>query len=170
MKSRIDAFNRALGHGQPVAFDTCAVLYYLGEVAPWFELVDPIIETALDGRRSIHMSSIVQLELLVRPIRVGDQQEAQRVLALTEREQGVVLTEIDRPTLMTAAAIRAHAGLKLGDALIAASAARWGCPVLVGNDKRFRSLNALATMPPLAGEIQAHMPKYIHLDDYVDVA
>ncbi len=170
MSQGLDAFRLALRAQRVVAMDTSACIYYLGGVEPWFSIIDSCMEDVLARRRELRVSAIVQLELLVGPIRSGDQGEAQRVLELTERRPNVHLVDIDRATVWLAASVRAQVGLKLADSIVTASAALSGCDALIGNDKRFRDIAGIGDAPHAMAARTVRFPQYIHLDDYIDAA
>jgi hypothetical protein len=109
------------------------------------------------------------MELLVRPLARGDLDEEQRVIDLTERTVGVGTTLIDRDVIFAAARVRALTRLRAPDALVVGSAAVASSNAIIGNDKGFEILNKFAGVDLMgAGRHPIVMPRYIHLDDYID--
>ena len=79
------------------------------------------------------LSIITEIELLVRPLRDGAEEDVERVRALLDA-QGISVVALDREVAFAAAGIRAESGLRLPDAAIVATAIVTGCDVVVGND------------------------------------
>lgn len=81
------------------------------------------------------VSVVTEVELLIRPIRSGDEDEIERVGALLEGP-GMSVIEVDREIAKLGASIRALDRLDLPDAVIVATAMYAECDVIVGNDAR----------------------------------
>jgi len=81
----------------------------------------------------------------------------------------VTTMPIDRDSIFVAAEVRAMTGLKVPDALVVASAALSSSGAIIGNDRAFESLNRFSDVQLIgAGTRRSTMPRYIHLDDYVN--
>ena len=138
-------------------------------MVPWFEPSADLFARARRGSLRIELSAVVQLELLVGPLAQSNVDEQQDVLDLTERTVGVATIPIDRDSIFVAAEVRAMTGLKVPDALVVASAALSLSDAIIGNDKAFEVVNDLASVQLIgAGTRSMVMPRYIHLDDYID--
>jgi predicted nucleic acid-binding protein len=170
MGSGLDAFSARIAGERLVAVDTCACIYFLSQEAQRFALTRHLFSEAIARRRSVLLAGIVQLELLVRPFRRGDDFELSKVMRLTERTPGVRLTDMTRDTLVTAARVRAAANLRAPDAMVVASAALSGCSAIVGNDKAFRRIAQIDPQHWFGAKSPYQLPAYIHLDDYIDAA
>jgi predicted nucleic acid-binding protein len=116
----------------------------------------------------VALSSIVRLELLVQPLKTKDVLEMRRVIALTRRTQGVAVFGMTDDMVAVGAEVRARTGMKLPDALVAASAALTNCDALVGNDTQFKRLEILGDSfrSELTG-LLVRVPTYIHIDEVV---
>lgn len=76
------------------------------------------------------------MELLVKPLKEGDQWEQERIRALCDGAN-VQVFDLDRHRIApVATALRADYGLALTDATIVATALHANCDVLIGNDER----------------------------------
>ena len=170
MGSGLIAFGERLARERFVAVDTCACIYFLSQESTRIELARHLFESAIARRHSLHLAGIVQLELLVRPFRQGDDLELSRVMRLTERTPGVQLIDLTRDTLVAAARVRAAINLRAPDAMVVASAALSGCSALVGNDKAFRRIGEIGRQNWFGANSPVELPSYIHLDDYVEGA
>jgi len=131
-------------------------------------MVADIFRRAAQGQVEIVLSTIVQLELLARPVAQGDFSGVEEVLKLTEEHPNVLLRDVDRPVVFSAAWIKGKARLGTGDALVVASAALEGCDMIIGNDRQWKNLNALQGAQVAArGRNIFTVPPYLHLDDCV---
>lgn len=120
--------------------DANVFIYAVEEVAPWFRIVRPVIEGLGTGAVAAVTSAITLAEVLVRPLRDGDER-AQRAFARTVcTHGGLVVVPVSRAVLVEAARLRAASPLlKLPDAIHAATARLHGCAVLLTNDVRLRA-------------------------------
>lgn len=116
---------------RPVYLDSCLLIYLVEE--------DPVsgarVAAMLREHASGHFafSPLVRMEVLVKPIRLGD-------LALRQRYDRALdaLTLLDMPAAVydAAAILRARFGLRTPDALHLACAQHHGCDALWTNDGR----------------------------------
>jgi predicted nucleic acid-binding protein len=162
-----EAFDARVGGLRRIGLDTNACIYFLTQHEPLMEPIRHLFERADARRLAISLSRLVQMELLIHPLQHRDLREREVIIDLTERALGVETTDLTRTVLFLAAEIRAHTRLKTPDAIVVASAAVSGCEAIVGNDKRFRDVEALrGTRFLAAGSRAIAMPDYVHLDDY----
>jgi predicted nucleic acid-binding protein len=162
-----DAFEERVGGLRHISLDSCACIYLLTGTEPFTAPVRGLFERADARRLAISLSRLVQMELLVHPMRSRDLRERELIFDLTERAIGVETTDLTRSVLFLAAEIRAHTRLKTPDAIVVASAAANGCEAIVGNDKRFRDLDGLRGTRLMAmGSRVVPLPEYVHLGDY----
>jgi predicted nucleic acid-binding protein len=167
----VEALGTALAGCRRVTLDTAGCIYLLQRSSRRFELVRMLVERAARGDLTIELPGIVYLELLVRPYRSGDMTEMATIRGLTHEQPGVETVAISEHVLLASASLRALTGLKTPDALVAGSATAGESQAIIGNDRRFDVLNTLDGVELLtAGRRQLPVPKYIHLDDYVEVA
>ena len=166
-----EAFEERVGGLRHISLDSCACIYLLTRLDPFSAPIRGLFERADARRLAISLSRLVQMELLVHPMRSRDLREREIIVDLTERAIGVETTDLTRSVLFLAAEIRAHTRLKTPDAIVVASAAANGCEAIVGNDKRFRDLDALRGTRLMAmGSRAVALPDYVHLDDYAEGA
>lgn len=135
-----------------IAFDTNALIYLFEEREPHSDLVATALERVEQGHALGVVSTIVEMELLVRPLRQRDDAFVVRLDLFLRNERNLVLRNVDRAVARSAAAIRAYTGMNAPDALIAATAALEGCDAIIGNDRDFAR--------------RSEVP-YLILDDYV---
>ena len=93
-----------------------------------------MIESLVAGSRSAVLSVIVEAELLVLPLRLGNREALDRVERLLEH-QSMTILRVDRELARHAASIRARLNLRLTDSIIVATAVVSGCDAVIGNDR-----------------------------------
>ena len=136
-----------------VALDTNVVIYALEEVAPYKELVEPLFNLMERGFIVATVSTIVEAEVLVKPIRERDRLTLRKVELFFRNSPNLVIRGCDRAVARRAASVRARTPLRLPDAIVVATAVEEGCDALIGNDA-VMGHNSLGT-------------PYMRLDDYI---
>lgn len=167
MDARQRRFLEATAGFRTVAFDTNACIYYLRGEELLADLLSPLVERAVAGSLRIVLSAVVQLELLVRPYRLGDPVLIRRVLQFTERHAGIVTHPITRDVVLVTAQIRAMLRLKAPDALIAGSASVFGAEAVIGNDADFERLNGGQGIRLMTGARAHTLPRFVRLDEFL---
>jgi len=136
----------AAGRG-PVAVDTALFIYLIEEHPRFLEPVRALFARADTGEIEIVTSALTLLEVLVVPLRTGDQRLAAQYDALLTRSRGVRLVDLSRDQLRTAARLRAQYGaLRMPDALQLAAAISTGCESFVTNDRRMPAPDGLRVL------------------------
>ena len=133
----------AVGQG-PLAVDTALFIYLIEEHPRFLAPVRALFARADAGDIEIVTSALTLLEVLVVPLRAGDQALAARYDALLTRSRGVHVVDLSRDQLRAAARLRAqHGSLRTPDALQLAAAMSRGCSAFVTNDRRMPTPDGL---------------------------
>jgi len=139
-----------LQEGDVVVVDTAPLIYILEDHPRFAPLFQGLFEAADRGQLQVALSTISVAELLVGPFKEGRDALAKRYeKALGNFELIAVSSEI----AVTAARLRASTGLRLPDALQAATALEIGATALITHDRDFsklRGLNVLLGEPEIA--------------------
>lgn len=122
---------------QRVAFDTNALIYLFEDHLPHADLVAAVLGRVEQGHALGVVSTIVEMELLVRPLRQRDFAFVVGLDLFLRNERNWLVRDVDRRVARSAAEIRASTGMGTPDALIAATAALEGCDAIIGNDRGF---------------------------------
>ena len=128
-----------------VYLDSSAIIYSVERNEPYLTLLSPVWRQAEEGQFAIVCSEVAVAETLVRPIRDGNNElefAFQSVFAAPE----VQLVPVSRRLWEDAARLRADTGLKLPDAIHAATALRVDCALFVTNDTDYRRVPELPTV------------------------
>lgn len=105
--------------------------------------VRPLFEAADRGEVELVTSGVTLLEVLVVPLRAGDEALAARYEALLTRGRGLTMIPLDRPLLRAAARLRATHGVRTPDALQFAAGLRRRCACFLTNDRRLPTIPGL---------------------------
>jgi predicted nucleic acid-binding protein len=120
--------------------DTAPIIYVLEGHPRFGPRFQPIFAAHAAGRLRLAVTTIAVAEVLTGPLRAGDEALARRYRATLESWQPVAL---DIDVAESAARLRASLGLKLPDAVQAASAFAINASALVTHDRDFSRLRAL---------------------------
>jgi predicted nucleic acid-binding protein len=129
-----------LPDGALLLIDTAPIVYQLEahpEFGPRFQ---PVFDAHASGQVRFAVTTVTIAEVLTGPLRAGDEALARRYRAVLETWRVVPL---DADIAETAARLRATLGLKLPDAVQAASALAINAAALVTHDRDFDRLNGL---------------------------
>jgi predicted nucleic acid-binding protein len=130
---------RPLIAGKLVAFDTGPLIYYIEEHPDYLSPVDELFG-ALDDGAARGMTSVLTLqEVLVKPLREGRKDLAEKYKVVLTDSANVTVYDVDQSICETAARLRAkYIWLRTPDALQLATAIRHDAQIVVTNDDRWR--------------------------------
>ncbi len=120
--------------------DSAPIIYVLEGHATLAGRFRPLFEAHAAGRLRFAVTTIAMAEVLAGPLRAGAEPLVRRYRAVLESWQVVPL---DADIAEDAARLRAATGLKLADAVQAASALRINAAALVTHDRDFSRLEGL---------------------------
>jgi predicted nucleic acid-binding protein len=120
--------------------DSAPIIYVLEDHPQFGPRFAPLFAAHAAGRLRFAVTTITVAEVLVGPLRAGDDALAQRYRAILESWQPVAL---DLEIAASAARLRASLRLGLADAVQAASALAINAAALVTHDRDFSRLRAL---------------------------
>ncbi len=132
---------RLPSHGT-VYLDTSAIIYSVERHEPYLTLLAPVWQHAEAGEFVITCSELAVAETLVRPIREGHE-ELEAAFRAVFAAPEVQLIPVTLFLWEDTARVRAETGLKIPDALHAATALRAGCTLFITNDTDFRRIQEL---------------------------
>lgn len=122
--------------GRRFYLDANFFIYVLEEVEPWAEAARRIL-IALEGGECEAVTSELSLaECLVKPMELGRKEIAETYLDFLRDRPSLVIVPVSREVLIEAASLRGLSGIKLPDAIHAATALQGGCTSFLTNDER----------------------------------
>jgi len=133
------ALSQAL-HGQRVYLDSNVFIYALEGVEPWATPLREVFIAMETGQFEASTSALTLAECLVRPFALARDDLVQLYKMVFSARQGLEIAPVQSEVLVTAARLRAQLGLKLPDAIHAATAQVMGCTALLTNDTGFKRL------------------------------
>jgi len=133
--------------------DANAVIYHVERLEPYRSMSAAVWEGLERGRCRVETSELTLLEVLVKPVRDGNEALASLYREVLTGTLGLSLIPIDRETLELAARLRAEYRLRTPDAIHAATASRAGASIFFTNDLDFRRVAGLDVI--IIGEIEA---------------
>lgn len=136
----LTALERALPPGGRVAIDTAPLIYFVEEHPRYFEAVETVLRWVDSGRLEAVTSTVTLIEVLSRPIEVGDLDLSRRYVEVLTSSQGFTVRPVDVTMAVRAAELRAKYGLRTPDAIQVACAIESGCDALVTNDIKLRGV------------------------------
>ena len=124
--------------GKLVAFDTAPLIYYIEEHPDYLTLADELFEAFDKGDTRGMTSVLTLLEVLVKPLRDGRPDLADKYREVLTNSANVTIHVIDLSICETAARIRAkYTWLRAPDALQIGTAISRGAHIIVTNDERW---------------------------------
>jgi predicted nucleic acid-binding protein len=120
--------------------DSAPIIYVLEGHAKHRRRFEPLFSAHAKGAVRLAVTTIAIAEVLTGPLRAGDEALARRYRAVLQSWQVV---DLNAEIAETAARLRATLGLKLADAVQAASAAAINAHALVTHDRDFSRLASL---------------------------
>ena len=120
--------------------DSAPIIYVLEDHPQFGSRFAPLFAAHAAGRLRFAVTTITVAEVLVGPLRAGDDALAQRYRAILESWQPIAL---DLKIAASAARLRASLRLGLADAVQAASALAINAAALVTHDRDFSRLRSL---------------------------
>ena len=136
-----------------IGFDSNALVYLLEGRQPYAGYVAEIIAAMERGQTRGVLSTIVEMELLVKPLRDRNVGAQDRIELFLRQMPNLSVRPVDRVVARRAAELRARTNLSGLDAIIVATCLEDRCDAIVGNDSVIASRHL-------------GIP-YLYLDDYV---
>jgi predicted nucleic acid-binding protein len=115
------------------------IFIHIGEGYPPLQEELKALLSMIAGKQHLFVTGEITLsEVLVAPLRAGNQSYAKRYLDLISPQNGILVQPIDRAIWLKAAEIRAQSGTPLPDAVHIACAIKAECDVFLTEDKRMK--------------------------------
>ncbi len=127
-----------------VYLDANCFIYSIERIDPYRVPLDTLWQAVSGGQITVVTSELTLLEVLVKPLKVGDIATAAIFRAVLQDTPDVRMLPITLSVLEEAAKLRATQNLKTPDALHAATALLNDCAGFVTNDTAFRRVSDLS--------------------------
>lgn len=120
---------------QVVGLDTSPLIYYIEEHFSYIELLDKFFDSLRIGDFRAVTSTVTLLEVLVQPLRCGDEALAHRYNDILLSSPSITLCSVTHATAQDAAELRARHNLKTANAIQLATAIGAGALAFLTNDR-----------------------------------
>src|SRR6266516_1309501 len=132
--------------GYKVALDTSLFIYYTEEHPVYLNVIDPFFEAIKHGEITVVTSIVALLEVLVHPIRNGNEKLAQKYRDLLFKTRSLETLIFHQDIAEEAARLRAFHSIRTPDSIQMATAIVGNAPFFLTNDKRLPSLPNLKVL------------------------
>ena len=123
-----------------VYLDANGFIYSIERIDPYRSVLDTLWQTVSTRQITVVTSALTLLEVLVKPLQVGDATTATLFRTVLQHTPEVRMLPITQPVLEEAAKLRATLGLRSPDAIHVATALFHSCALMVTNDSAFRRI------------------------------
>lgn len=130
------------GHRR-IVVDSCVWIYHLESHTEWGQPAAAVLAAIEAGQCQGILSEVTLIELLVQPLRDGDDDTADEYETLITRFPNMLVAPVNRRVAVRAAALRARHGLRTPDAIILATGIEAGATLAVTNDADWRRVDGI---------------------------
>ena len=133
-------------HGKTVGLDTAPLIFYIEDHPIYADLLDPFFEAAKAGEIRIVTSILTLLEVLVHPLKRGDESLAHQYNDILLSSPHIFTIPVTPATAQAAAELRASSNLKTPDAIHLATAIHQHADAFLTNDRDFSGVKSLSIL------------------------
>jgi predicted nucleic acid-binding protein len=132
--------------GRTVALDTAPLIFFIEQRAPYVDVLRPFFQAVDRGECRVVRSVVTLLEVLVHPIRRGDEGLAQQYNDILLSSPHIMTAPVTPVTAQLAAELRAEQNLKTPDAIQLATAINHGAAAILTNDRDFGETESIKVL------------------------
>lgn len=129
--------------GKTVGLDTAPLIFYIEDHPIYADILEPFFEAVNAGDIRVVTSTVTLLEVLVQPMKHGDDSLAHRYNDILLSSPYIFTVPVTPATAQTAAELRATSKLKTPDAIHLATAINHHASDFLTNDRDFGDFDAL---------------------------
>jgi len=137
---------RAVEKHKVIALDTAPFIYYIEEVAPYADLLDPVFNLMERQALRAVTSAVTIAEILTKPFTNKNSALADEIKFALKSFASLSIASIDEKLAEGAALIRARYTIRLPDALQVAAAVQGQATLFLTNDKRTKKVDAVEVL------------------------
>ena len=139
-------FRRALEKHGVVGLDTGPIIYFIEDVAPYADLIEPLFHLLENHRLSVVTSTITLAEILTKPLADKNYALVDEIKFTLESFSKLSMVPVDERLAEAAALIRARYAIRLPDALQIAAAIQCEATLFLTNDRRMKRIDAFEVL------------------------
>ena len=137
---------RAIEKHKIIGLDTALFIYYIEDVAPFADLLDPVFSLLENHGLSAVTSTMTIAEILTKPFADKNFSLADEIKFTLHSFSSLSVASIDAKLAEAAALIRARYAIRLPDALQLAAAVQAEATLFLTNDKRVKKVEAVEVL------------------------
>jgi predicted nucleic acid-binding protein len=137
---------RAVEKHKIIGLDTAPFIYFIENVAPYADLLDPVFSLVENHALSAVTSTVTFAEILTKPFADKNFSLADEIKFTLKSFSSLSLASIDEKLGEAAALIRARYKIRLPDALQVAAAIQREATLFLTNDKRVKKVDAVEVL------------------------
>jgi predicted nucleic acid-binding protein len=138
---------RAIEKHKIIGLDTAPFIYYIEDVTPYADLLDPVFNLLENHAvRAVVTSTVTFAEILTKPFADKNFSLADEIKFTLKSFSSLSVASIDEKLGEAAALIRARYTTRLPDALQVAAAVQGEASLFLTNDKRVKKVDALEVL------------------------
>jgi predicted nucleic acid-binding protein len=137
---------RAVEKHKIIGLDTAPFIYYIEDVAPYADLLDPVFALLENHTVRVVTSTVTFAEILAKPFADKNFPLADEIKFTLKSFTSLSVVSIDEKLAETAALMRARYSIRLPDALQLAAAIQGEATLFLTNDKRVKKLDTVQVL------------------------
>jgi len=141
-------FRRAIEKHQIVGLDTAPLIYFIEDVEPYADLLEPAFDLLGNQRLRAVTSTITLAEILSKPLVEKKYGLVDEIKFTLKSFSTLTMFAVDEKLAEAAALVRVRYGIRLPDALQVAAAIQGGATLFITNDKRLKKIDAFEVLVP----------------------
>ncbi|HEY7558640.1 MAG TPA: PIN domain-containing protein [Candidatus Binatia bacterium] len=134
---------RAVEKHKVIGFDTAPFIYFIEDVAPYADLLDPVFGLVESRTLGAVTSTVTFAEILTKPFADKNFSLVDEIKFTLKTFAALTVLSIDEKLAEAAAHIRARYTIRLPDALQVAAAIQGAATLFLTNDKRVKKVEGL---------------------------
>jgi predicted nucleic acid-binding protein len=137
---------RVIEKHKAIGLDTAPFIYYIEDVVPFADLLDPIFNLLEKHAVRAVTSTVTLAEILTKPFADKNFSLADDIKFTLKSFSSIAVASIDEKLAEAAALIRARYAIRLPDALQLAAAIQGEATLFLTNDKRVKKVDAVEVL------------------------
>jgi len=137
---------RAIEKHKIIGLDTAPFIYYIEDVTPYADLLDPVFSLLENHALRAVTSTVTFAEILTKPFADKNFSMADEIKFTLKSFSSLSVASIDEKLAEAAALIRARHAIRLPDALQIAAAIQGEATLVITNDKRLKKVDSVEVL------------------------
>jgi predicted nucleic acid-binding protein len=146
MNGNARRLRRVIEKHEIIGLDTAPFIYYVEDVAPYADLLDPVFSLLENHALCAVTSTVTLAEILTKPFSDKNFSLADEIKFTLNSFSSLAVAAIDENVAEAAALIRARYAIRLPDAMQLATAIHGEATLFLTNDKRMKKVDALEVL------------------------